>query len=485
MKKIFASLAILVMGLFLSPITSEAATQLNFYDVATLSSQEQEEIIKEKPRVDTAYAEYNLIYQKNDALSQADSNVTTGINNQAAVKKTTNSANLPEAGEDGQVRLLLFGSSLILISAFIFYKRKKYANILLIALLPTALGTFRTTALAVGDPLLPSETISLPDGEERIIEPTVISGYSYIGYYPTNKIPPITAESKVHVLYVDEHNNELHPAQTITGIVGDSYDASTEQYQLSIPGYTLNESTFPANALGIFGEQEQSVVYEYLKNTDNQGQVTVQYLDQNGAEIQSADLFAGEIGQSFQIETKDIPGFLFDHTSDTLSGIFTTNETIIKLYYTDEVSINIHYVAKETQQPLTLTSISAYADYLRPDISDIDSYYYTSSYNGKTYSQDETVTSDQLTVKVGTTYTLPKEIRFLITKPDGETLNTLNFPKPIIDLGWITAVDSYSNFLYFQEKPEYIPVNYTGTADQLSIDVTYEVTYIPTIIPEP
>lgn len=120
-------------------------------------------------------------------------------------------------------------------------------------------------------------------------------------------------------------------------------------------------------------------------------------------------------------------------------------------------------------------------------MSNIDDYYYMSSNNGETYASGSIVTQDQLTVKVGTEYKLPKEIRFLITKPDGQTMNTFNFPKVVVmpDGGWIVAIDSYSNFLFFNERPEFIPENYEGITDRLEIDVTYEVTSIATAIPEP
>lgn len=487
MKKTMLSLFILISAIFLLPSHSEAA-QLNFYDIVTLNAQEQAKIIKEKPTVSDEYGQYNLIYEKNVDTTNVSSNATgtsNKTNDQGTTTKTTKQANLPKAGENRQFQLVLFGTGFILISFFILYKHRKYSKLLLIVIIPMAFGPSPMKALAAEASLIPSEKLELFEGEAKMIEPKAIEGYTYVGYYPSEKVVLPAGESKITVLYVDENSQEIHSPQVLFGKIGESYDVSTEQYKLAIPGYVLNQMKLPPNAVGTIKEQEQTVVYEYQKELAQKGRVTVHYLDMNGQEIQPKEHLSGEIGQTFQIETKEISGFLFDHAVGDLEGTFGETEKDIQLYYTDEVTVNIHYIDKWTKQPLTLNSITPYADYLRPDISDIDGYYYTNSYNGKTYAQGETASEDQLTVKVGASYTLPKEIRFLITKPTGETMNTLNFPKPIEDLGWAVAIDSYSNFLYFQEKPEYIPANYTGIADQATIDVTYEVTFIPTVIPAP
>ncbi|MFD2307142.1 MucBP domain-containing protein [Enterococcus termitis] len=489
MKKIVVCFFILIVAFFFSPLTSEAATQINFYDIVTLTSQEQAEIIKEKPTLSNQYAQYNLVYQKVTEETQPSSSENSikpaVVTKQGTPTKPTRQSNLPKAGESSHLMWVLYGSGFIAVSLFILYKHKKYSKLLLIIIVPTAIGPSTVTALANGEALIPAESLSLSEGEVKMIEPNAIDGYVYVGYYPTAEILPPNTESKVNVIYVDENKKELHAPQTISGKIGEAYDASTEAYKLSISGYKLNEANLPANAVGVFKEQEQTIVYEYQKETTQQGKVTVRYLNSSGEEIQASEQLNGELGESFQVTAKDIPGFLFEQASGALDGVFTSEELVINLYYTDEVTINIHYIDKWTKQPLTLTSITTYAEYLRPEINDIDDYYFTSTYNGQTYAQGVTVPSDQLTVKVGTNYTLPKEIRFLITKPTGETMNTLDFPNPIEELGWTIAIDSYSNFLFFSEKPEYIPVNYTGVADQISIDVTYEVTYIPTVIPEP
>ena len=82
--------------------------------------------------------------------------------------------------------------------------------------------------------------------------------------YTKNPVPA----ADVTIEYVDLEGNEIHVSQTISGNVGDSYDAyaSTDQYKLSIDGYTLDESQLPENLKGMFSETAQTVTYIYTKN---------------------------------------------------------------------------------------------------------------------------------------------------------------------------------------------------------------------------
>lgn len=81
---------------------------------------------------------------------------------------------------------------------------------------------------------------------------------------------PVKA-TDVTVNYVDEDGNAIPSVspQTISGNVGDSYDATTDVYKLTIDGYTLDESKLPTNAKGTLSDQVQTVTYVYTKNKVN------------------------------------------------------------------------------------------------------------------------------------------------------------------------------------------------------------------------
>lgn len=69
----------------------------------------------------------------------------------------------------------------------------------------------------------------------------------------------------VVVNYVDENGKAIpgSSAQTISGNIGDPYDASTPEYKLDIPGYTLDETKLPENSKGTISDQPQTVTYVY------------------------------------------------------------------------------------------------------------------------------------------------------------------------------------------------------------------------------
>lgn len=70
----------------------------------------------------------------------------------------------------------------------------------------------------------------------------------------------------VTVRYLDQEGKDIHKPQTISGNIGDSYDASTDAYKLSIDDYTLDESKLPENTTGILSDTEQVITYVYNKN---------------------------------------------------------------------------------------------------------------------------------------------------------------------------------------------------------------------------
>ncbi len=80
----------------------------------------------------------------------------------------------------------------------------------------------------------------------------------------------------VIVEYIDEDGRKIPnvSSQTISGNIGDPYDATTEAYKLEISGYTLDESKLPANGKGTLSDKAQTVTYVY-KQTQDQSTVIV------------------------------------------------------------------------------------------------------------------------------------------------------------------------------------------------------------------
>jgi LPXTG-motif cell wall-anchored protein len=98
----------------------------------------------------------------------------------------------------------------------------------------------------------------LPENSKGVFSETA---QTIIYIYTKN---PVSA-ADITVKYVDTEGNEIHASQTISGNVGDFYDASTEEFQLTIEGYILDESRLPQNTKGTFGKQGATVTYVYTK----------------------------------------------------------------------------------------------------------------------------------------------------------------------------------------------------------------------------
>lgn len=136
-----------------------------------------------------------------------------------------------------------------------------------------------------GNTIADSETLSGNVGDRYTTESKEIEGYTFkevqgqpTGQF-TNQVQTVTyvytrnlvKAADVTINYVDEKGKVIPSVspQTISGNVGDSYDASTESYKLTIDGYTLDESNLPTNAKGTLSDQAQTVTYVYTKDKND------------------------------------------------------------------------------------------------------------------------------------------------------------------------------------------------------------------------
>ena len=190
----------------------------------------------------------------------------------------------------------------------------------------------------------------LPENLKGVFSETA---QTVIYIYARNPIPA----ADVTVEYVDTEGNEIHPSQTISGNIGDSYDASTDQYQLSIDGYTLDESQLPENTTGVFSETVQTVTYVYTKNPVPAADITVKYVETEGNEIHDSQTISGNIGDLYDASTDQyklsIDGYTLDESQlpENSKGIFSeTAQTVTYIYTKNPVSavdIRVEYIDTE------------------------------------------------------------------------------------------------------------------------------------------
>ena len=161
--------------------------------------------------------------------------------------------------------------------------------------------------------------------------------------YTKNPVPA----ADVTVEYVDTEGKEIHSSQTISGNIGDSYDANTEQYQLSIDGYTLDESQLPENLKGVFGKTAQTVTYIYTKNPVPAADVTVEYVDTEGNEIHASQILSGNVGDSYDASTEKyqvvINGYILDQSRlpQNAKGTFGKQGATVTYVYTKEQAATV------------------------------------------------------------------------------------------------------------------------------------------------
>jgi LPXTG-motif cell wall-anchored protein len=175
----------------------------------------------------------------------------------------------------------------------------------------------------------------LPENSKGVFSETAQT-ITYI--YTKNPIPA----ADVTVEYVDTEGNEIHAYQTINGNLGDSFDASTDQYKLSIDGYTLDESQLPENSKGVFSETAQTIIYIYTKNPVSAADITVKYVDTEGNEIHASQTISGNVGDFYDASTEEfqltIEGYILDESRlpQNTKGTFGKQGATVTYVYTKE-----------------------------------------------------------------------------------------------------------------------------------------------------
>ncbi len=150
---------------------------------------------------------------------------------------------------------------------------------------------------------------------------------------------PVPA-ADVTIKYVDNEGKEIHKSKTLTGNIGEKYDASTPTYQLTIDGYTLNTTQLPDNMTGTFSDTAQTVTYTYTKNPILAADVTVKYVDNEGNQIHESQTLKGNIGDKYDASKPDyqlpIDGYTLDtnRLPDNMTGTFNETEQTVTYVYT-------------------------------------------------------------------------------------------------------------------------------------------------------
>ena len=142
----------------------------------------------------------------------------------------------------------------------------------------------------------------------------------------------------VKVFYVDEESGEdLVSPKVIDGAgkLGLNYTTDVETIE------NLDLISMPANASGVFTEDEQTVVYVYRRK--NAGNVTIHYVDPAGRSLSADDVLNGsrKLGLPYSTSAIEINGYHFLRSEGDTDGIFRVNDQEVTYVYLKDPSVII------------------------------------------------------------------------------------------------------------------------------------------------
>ncbi|MDN3077319.1 MucBP domain-containing protein, partial [Enterococcus faecalis] len=186
-----------------------------------------------------------------------------------------------------------------------------------------------------GREVAPTETLTGNVGEKYETQAKEIPGYA-LKEKPSNATGTYTKETQtvtyvykrqqgvVQVKYVDEQGREVAPTETLTGNVGEKYETQAKE----IPGYALKEK--PSNATGTYTKETQTVTYVYKRQ---QGVVQVKYVDEQGREVAPTETLTGNVGEKYETQAKEIPGYALKEKPSNATGTYTKETQTVTYVY--------------------------------------------------------------------------------------------------------------------------------------------------------
>jgi hypothetical protein len=176
-----------------------------------------------------------------------------------------------------------------------------------------------------------------------------INGSSY--YHEFTIVKPSTYSTTITIKHVNEAGQEIAPAETLTGKIGETYKAEPK----ALAAWTLKQT--PANAEGHFSELDQEVIFVYEKAQG--APVTVRYLDENGAALAEATILSGKIDDRFAAEPKQFSSWQLKEIPVNSQGSFTANPQTVTFIYekAQGAPVTVHYLdefGKQLAEPVIL-----------------------------------------------------------------------------------------------------------------------------------
>ncbi|EQA6626003.1 MucBP domain-containing protein, partial [Listeria monocytogenes] len=221
---------------------------------------------------------------------------------------------------------------------------------------------------------------------------------------------------------------------------------------------------------GNFTKDTQVVTYIYTPTPVVAGNVTVQYVDQDGKEVHAPQTINGYVGDSYDASSDTyklkIEGYTLDETKlpTNANGFMQEQAQQVTYVYTKEaqdVTITIKFVDSKGK-PFMMPNLTTYdGGSLTPRYPNIAQYQMKLDYNQQVYSQEEPVPDIVIPSKEGESYALPQKMTFNIVNDQGTVV-----PYIMGINGW--GIIDWENFV--------APTNRQGTLSTDNVVVTYVIT---------
>ena len=210
---------------------------------------------------------------------------------------------------------------------------------------------------ATGDKLAPDVVQDGHEGDAYVTERKVFDDYKLVEV-PANADGSMTKD-EITVTYYYVHTSggvivnhldvntgkQLRDEAKIEGYEGDPYETHEE----NIPGYTLVQDKYPANATGTMKIEKTRVDYYYAKQTE----VNVKYVDkETGDEVAEKTNIPGNEGDNFTTEPKDVPGYDLVEEPEQKDGTMTAEPIELIYYYRRPAKVIAKYFDNETKEEI-------------------------------------------------------------------------------------------------------------------------------------
>ncbi|EAH0458010.1 cell surface protein [Listeria monocytogenes] len=443
-----------------------------YVDINTLTKAQKNNIIKGNPseHLTKDKENYSFVYQKNKS---ATSNTVLNNNQPLSPNKLDPDALMKTGDTGANIPLIVLGFLLFGTGVGLLTLRKRHAKqmLVLVAVLgggSLLLGSPFAQASDTGSLKAP-ETVTVNKGTKETKQPVAIEGYTYVGYLHTSQIDPAPTpipveKGTVTVRYQDEQGQAIAPAETLEGDVGKVY--TTEKKQIN--GYDFKEVI--GDATGNFTKTTQVVTYKYTKTAIPAGDVTVQYVDQDGKEIHAPQTIRGNVGEAYDATTTayklTMDGYSLDMAKlpTNASGEFSSQAQTVTYVYKKEAQDAKITIKFEDEQgnPFILTDLTTFDNgTVINNYPNIAQYHMLLDYNQQIYNQGQQVSDIVISSKKGETYSLPEMMTFNMIDEQGNIVYYVFGSNKVIS-GW---------------ESTNVPANREGTLSG-DVVVTYQMTTV-------